>query len=58
MPYILNFPASEPDFWHLHLHLLDAAAAQLKELRGHTSGAGRYYADALRKVDAATNIRS
>ena len=57
MPYTLNFPASEPDFWHLHLDLLDAAAAQLKELRGHTSGAGRHYADALCKADAATNVQ-
>jgi hypothetical protein len=54
MPYALNFPAAETDFWRLHLDLIDAAAAQLSRLDAATHGPGRAYAEALRKLDQQT----
>jgi hypothetical protein len=56
MPYTLNFPSSEPDFWRLHRDLLEAAAAQIAALRGRTSGAARKYADTLRNADHQTAV--
>jgi hypothetical protein len=60
MPYTLNFPAAEQDFWRLHLDLIEASDAQRAAISAHTSGAGRAYLAALSEADqhTAAEIRS
>ena len=54
LPYTLNFPTHETDFWRLHLDLVEAAATQLSNICRHTRGAGIAYAEALRTADRDT----
>jgi ferritin-like protein len=60
MPYIMNFPAAEPDFWRVHEDLLEAAARQLANLRPIPGPAGASYAEALARADheAVVEIRT
>ena len=51
MPYTLNFPIVESDFWRLHLDLISASSEQLNLIRQNTSRSGLAYAEALRKAD-------
>jgi hypothetical protein len=51
MPYTLNFPPMEPDFWRQHLDLLSTAQDQVTELAGQTQGDGLAYAHALAQAD-------
>jgi len=53
LPYTLNFPTREIDFWRLHLDLVEAAAAQLSSIYRQTSP-GLAYAEALRMADRHT----
>jgi hypothetical protein len=54
LPYTLNFPTHETDFWRLHLDLVEAAATQLSSICRQTSGPGLGYAEALRMADRHT----
>jgi hypothetical protein len=60
LPYTLNFPTHETDFWRLHLDLVEAAATQLPSICRQTSGPGLAYAEALRMADrhAAAEIET
>ncbi len=51
MPYTLQFPPMEPDFWRLHLDLLIASREWLASLERLTRGDGLAYARALMKAD-------
>lgn len=54
MPYTLNFPTAEPDFWRLHLDLIEASDAQRAAISEHAGGAGLAYATTLGKADQQT----
>jgi hypothetical protein len=51
MPYTLNFPPIEPDFWRLHLDLLSTAQNLVTVLVSQTQGDGLAYAHALAQAD-------
>jgi hypothetical protein len=54
MPYTLNFPTADPDFWRLHLDLVEASDTQRAAIHRLTSGAGLAYLVALGKADQQT----
>ena len=51
MPYTLNFPPAEIDFWRLHRDLLEAARTSLSAICRQTSAAGLAYAQSLGAAD-------
>jgi hypothetical protein len=55
MPYSLNYPADEVDFWRLHLDLVEASDAQRSALPT-TDTAGLAYARALGEADRLTRL--
>lgn len=56
MPYTLNYPERELDFWRLHLDLLGSARKILKDLEACTTDAAQDYARALLSADAKAKI--
>jgi hypothetical protein len=54
MPYTLNFPAAEPDFWRLHLDLIEASDRQRATIADETGDSGRVYLAALASADRQT----